>query len=110
KQGKRCRYRPIPYTLYPIPYTSLHQLLIPDPMRLIITQPLLLILFVLAEAAFEPVNLRVAFEREDMGTYPVQEPPVVGNAHRAACEVLKRFFQCAECVYIEVVGRLVEKQ
>src|SRR4051812_27881200 len=70
------------------PRSPLHERLVPDPVRLVglgaeATVPVDL---VVAEVAFEPPDLGVALEREDVGGDPVEEPPVVGDDHGAARE------------------------
>ena len=54
--------------------------------------------------------MAVAFKGEDMGGDPVKEPAVVADNNRATGEFLKRLFQRAKRVHIEVVGRLVKQQ
>ena len=60
--------------------------------------------------AFEPDHLAVAFERQDVGGDAVQEPAVMGDDHRAAREVHEGFFERAQGIDVEVVGRFVEEQ
>ena len=69
-----------------------------------------LVLFVGLEIAFEPFDVAVAFEGEDVGRQPVEEEAVVADDDRAAGEILERCFQGAQGFDVEVVGRLVEQQ
>src|SRR6516165_3552826 len=66
--------------------------------------------FVIAVVALEPDNLAVALEGEDVGGDSVEKPAVVGNDDRAAGKVEQRLLQRAQCVDIEIVGRLVKEQ
>ena len=81
-----------------------------DTMRLIgvFAQALLPIRFVVAVVAFEPDDLAVAFEGQDVGGEPVEEPAVVAADDGAAGEILQPFFQCAQGIHVQIVGRLVE--
>ena len=45
-----------------------------------------------------------------MRTDTVEEPTVVRNDDRTTGEVLQSFFECPECVHIDIVGRFVEQQ
>src|SRR4051794_29096582 len=78
------------------------------------TQPLDLVLLVRLEVALEPVPVgRVlvgALVGEDVRRDAVEEPPVVGDDHRAAGELEQRVLEAAERLDVEVVGRLVEQQ
>src|SRR5438128_7924269 len=57
-----------------------------------------------------PDDLAVALESKDMGCYPVEEPAIVADDHGAATEAEQGFFQRAQGIDIEIVGRLVEEQ
>src|SRR5262245_49840466 len=87
------------------------QAAIPRSMRLlgILAAPLLEVLDVLRVVALEPHYLAVALESEDVGRDAVQEPAVVGDDDGAAREREQRFFQCAQRLDVEVVGRFVEQ-
>ncbi len=65
---------------------------------------------VLAEVAFEPPNLAVALEREDVCRDAIEEPPIVGDDDGAAGVALQRVFEGAQGVDIEIVGRLIEEE
>ena len=73
-------------------------------------EPLDLVLLVGLEVALEPEPLRVALVGQDVRGDPVQEPPVVGDDHRAAGELEQRVLQRGQRLDVEVVGRLVEQQ
>ena len=45
-----------------------------------------------------------------MGSDAVEEPAVVGDHHSTAGKILKTFLKRTDCVYIHIIGRLVEKQ
>ena len=87
-----------------------HQLLIPDPVGLIVSQSLLLIFFVFTEATLEPVHLRVAFKGENMCAYPVEEPAIVGYDYSTAREIFQGFFERAQRIHVEVVGRFIQEK
>ena len=70
----------------------------------------LLVLLVVAEIAFEPLDMALAFEGEHVGGDAVEEEPVVADDDGAAGEVEQRLFERAKGVDVEVVGRLVEQQ
>src|SRR5260370_12939000 len=83
-----------------------------DPMRLISgsTEPRMAIGFVLGIIAVEPHNAAVAFERENVSSYAIQEPSIVAYNNRATSKILERFFKRAHRVDIQIVRRLVEQQ
>src|SRR5438477_5374424 len=91
--------------------SAARQLTVLDSVRLRggVAQACALVFFVVGEVALEPKNFTVALKREDVRTDAVEEPAVVADDDGAACEILKRFFQCAHRVHVEVVGRLVQK-
>ncbi len=62
------------------------------------------------EIAFEPFDVAVAFEGEDVGGEAVEEEAVVADDDGAAGEVFKGFFECAERFDVEVVGGFVEEE
>ncbi len=51
-------------------------------------QPLLAIRFILGIVTIKPNHFAVAFERENMGRDPIEEPTIVGDYHGAAGEIL----------------------
>ncbi len=70
----------------------------------------LLVDFVVLIVAFEPLDVAVAFEGEDVRRDAIEEPAVVRDHDGAAGEVEQRLFERAQRVDVEVVGRLVEQQ
>src|SRR5687767_9507362 len=66
--------------------------------------------FVVGVIALGPADLRVALEGEDVRRDAVDEPAVVADDDRAACEVEERVLERAQRVDIEVVRRLVEQE
>src|SRR4051794_10377249 len=62
------------------------------------------------EIAFEPFDVAVALEGEDVGGEAVEEEAVVADHHRAAGEILERLLERAQRLDVEVVGRLVEEE
>src|SRR4051812_42834172 len=86
------------------------ELLVSESVRLVIAEAFFLIFFVFAEGAFEPEDLGIAFEGEDVGADAVEKPAVVGNDDGAACEVFEGFFEGAQGVYIQVIGGLIEEE
>ena len=76
----------------------------------ILAQALFTVSLVFAVVALVGVDLAVAFEGDDVGGDPVEEPAIVRNHHHAARELENRFFQRAQGFDVEVVGRFVEQQ
>ena len=76
----------------------------------ILAEPAHLVLLVILEVAFEPFDMAVAFEGQDVGGDAVEEPAVMADDDGAAGEILQRLFQRAQRVDVEIVGRLVEQQ
>src|SRR6516162_6703903 len=91
---------------------SAGQLSILDSMRLIGlgTETAVAIRFVVLVIALEPDDLAVAFERKHVRRDPIEEPAIVADHDGAAGEIDQRFFERAQRVDVEIVGRLVEKQ
>ena len=75
-----------------------------------LAQAAALVFLVGLEIAFEPFDVAVAFEGEDVRRQAIEEEAVVADDHRAAGEVLDRFLERAQRLDVEVVGRLVEQQ
>ncbi len=69
-----------------------------------------LVLFIILEVTFEPFDMAVAFESEDMRRQTVKEHAIVADDDGAVSEILKRVFQRTQRFRIEVVGRFVEQQ
>src|ERR1700694_2892977 len=65
--------------------------------------------FVVGEVALEPADLRLAFEDQYMGGYPVEEPSVVADHHRAAGELQQRILEGSQGVDVQIIGGLVEE-
>src|SRR5262245_26339146 len=88
------------------------ELFIFDPLRndCLYTEPPHLVFLVVLEIAFEPFDMAVAFEGEDVGGDAVEEPAVVADDHGAAGEILERLLERAQRIDVEIVGRLVEQQ
>ena len=61
------------------------------------------------EIAFEPFDMAVALEGEDVGRQAVEEEAVVADDHGASGEILERILERAKGLDVEVVGRLVEQ-
>ena len=59
---------------------------------------------------FAPDRFAVAFKSQDVRGDAVEEPAVVADDHGAAAEIEQGFFQRAQRVDVQVVGRLVEQQ
>src|SRR5262249_3719756 len=66
--------------------------------------------FVVRVIALKPNDAAVAFKRENMGRDTIQKPAVMTDYHGAARKILQRFFQSAQCVHVEIVGRLIQKK
>src|SRR5215212_7947857 len=86
--------------------------LVPDPMRLVGRRAELPVpeRLVVADVSFEPPNLAVALEREDVGRDPVEEPAVVADDDHTAGEALEPRLQGPQRVDVEIVRRLVEEE
>src|ERR1051326_8885947 len=65
---------------------------------------------VIGVIAFEPHDLAVALEGEDVGRDAVEKPAIVRNDHGAAGIVEQCLFERAQRIDIEIVGRLVEQE
>ena len=66
--------------------------------------------FVVRIAAFEEEDIAVALESQNVGADAIEEPAVVTDDHRATGKAFETFFECAEGVDVNVVGRFVEKE
>ena len=73
-------------------------------------KPQLAIGLVFRIVAVKPNNLAVAFEGEHMGRDPVEKPAIVGDHDHAPGKIFQRFFERAQRVHIQVIGRFVEQQ
>src|SRR6185437_9992840 len=69
-----------------------------------------LVLLIGFEIAFEPHDLAVPLERQDVGREAVEEEAVVADDHGAAREILQSILERAQGFDVEIVGRLVEQQ
>ena len=67
-----------------------------------------LIGLIVLEVSFEPLDMAVAFERQDVGRHAVEEHAVVADDHRTAGKILQRVFQGTKRLGVEIVGRLIE--
>src|SRR5690349_3457889 len=74
----------------PSPIILPRELLVFDALRhhAVFAEPPLLVFLVVLEVAFEPFDVAVAFEGEDMRGEAVEEHAVVADDHRAAGEIL----------------------
>src|ERR1700722_3514201 len=88
------------------------QWFVADLMRLcaIFAFTLLVILDVFLIVAFEPEDLRVALEGQDVRCDAVQEPATVWDDDRATRERHERILERAQRFDIEVIGRFVEQE
>src|SRR6516162_10202949 len=89
---------------------SARKLLVLDALRddRVVAEAAHLVLLVVLEVAFEPFDVAVAFEGQNVGGDAVEEPAVVADDHGAAGEILERLLQRTKRVDIEIVGRFVE--
>ena len=62
----------------------------------ILPEPFHFVLFVILEVAFEPFDMAVALERQDMRGDAVEEPAVMADDDGAAGEILQRLLQRAK--------------
>ena len=74
------------------------------------TQSLVSEFFVDLVGSFAPDDLAVSFEGQDVRREPIEEPAIVADDHGTTREIVETFFQRAERIDIEVVGRFVEHQ
>ena len=56
------------------------------------------------------MDVAVPLEGDDVGGQAIEEPPVVGDDDHRSGEARDPFFQGAERVDVEIVGRFVEKE
>ena len=75
-----------------------------------VAQAAALVFFIHAEIAFEPFDVAVAFERQNMGRQAIEEEAVMADDHGAAREIFDRFFERRQRFDVEVVGRFVEQE
>jgi len=75
----------------------------------VVAEAALTVRFVFAIVAVEIFDMRIAFERKDVGCDAVKEPAVMRYHDRTAGEVFKCLFQGTHCVYVEIVCGLVEE-
>ena len=73
-------------------------------------EPAFAVALVIGVIALKPDRLAVALESEDVGGDAIQEPAAVGDDDGAAGIIDKPFFERAQRIDVEVVGRLVEQQ
>ena len=83
-----------------------------DAVRLdgLIAEPALLVFLIVGEVAFEPFDMALALEGQDVRREPIQEEAVMRNHDSAARKIFERRFESAERFRIEIVRRLVEQQ
>ncbi len=70
------------------------QFFIPKPLRFVSagSQAIVALVFVRLEVALAPMDVAIAFERQDVRGQPVEEPAVVAHDDRTANKVLHRLF------------------
>src|SRR5688500_209598 len=93
--GARGKCAPEPRAQSPEPRAEsplATQLPVPDAMRLIgvRAEAALLVLFVFAEVAVEPIHTTLPFERQDVRRDAIEEPAIVADDDRAAGEIFQR--------------------
>src|SRR3546814_6944951 len=95
----------------PPPSRSARQLLIRRRVRArrIVAEAADLVLFIGFEIAFEPFDMAIALERQDVRREAIEEEAVVADDHGAAREIFERFFERRERFGVEIVGRLDRK-
>src|SRR3954449_5464804 len=91
---------------------SPRQLLVLYPVRDdgVLTQPAHLVLFIILEIAFEPFDMALAFEGQNMRRDTVKEPAIMADDHGATGEILQSLFERAQRIDVEIVGGLVQQQ
>src|SRR4029077_9908979 len=65
---------------------------------------------VIGIVAFEPSDLTVALEGQDVSGDAVEKPSVMGNDDGAAGKIEQRLLERAQGVDVEIIGRLIEEQ
>src|SRR5580658_5536651 len=83
-----------------------------DPVRArgLLAQAQALVGFVLLVVALEEMHSRLAFEGQDVGRDPVEEPAVVADHQHRAGELTQRVLERAQRLDVQVVRGLVEQQ
>jgi hypothetical protein len=76
----------------------------------LIAKPALLVFLIVGEVAFEPFDVAVAFECQDVRCEAIEEEAIVRDNDSAAREIFERRFERTERFGIEIVGGLVEQQ
>ncbi len=66
--------------------------------------------FVIGPVADVHLGNGVAFEDDDVRADAVEEPAVVADDEGDACEFFEGFFEGAERVDVQIVGRFIEQQ
>ena len=69
-----------------------------------------LVLFIRTKIAFEPLNMAVTFESQDMCCQSVKEETVMADDHSATSEAFKRLFKCGQGFYVKIVRGLIEQK
>ena len=86
--------------------------LIPDPLgfRAFLSEPFPLVGFIFLIIAVEECHLRIALERQNMGSDTVEEPAVVRDDHHAPRELEQCIFQRPQRFHVEVVRWLIQQE
>ncbi len=87
-----------------------HEFAVAYALRFFYAETLRLVLLIVGVGAFEEEYLTVALECEDVGADTVEESAVVADYYCATGKHIKTFLKSAECVDVDVVGRLVEEK
>ena len=70
----------------------------------------LFVFHIVLEIAFEPFDMGVALESEDVSGNAIQKEAIVANDHSTTCKVLQRSLKRRQRFDIEIVCRLIEKK
>ena len=68
------------------------------------------VFFIISVIALKPLNMAIAFKGQNMRCNAVEKPSVMAYHHRAAGKVFQPFFQRAQCLNIQIIGRFIEQQ
>ena len=76
----------------------------------LIAEPALLVFLVVGKVAFEPFDVTVALEGQNVRREAVEEEAIMRDDDGAAWKVLECGFKRTERLGIEIIGRLVQQQ
>ena len=83
--------------------------LVLHPSRRGVAHTFFAIRLVIAVITLKPLHITVAFECNDMGRHPIQEPAIVGNNQCCTCEGSHCLFECSQRFDVKIIGGFVQQ-